>query len=233
MKNLQEKFQEVGGRFITPLPDFKIKLEKIKALVFDWDGVFNNGSKSVVQPATFSEADSMGLNILRFDLWCKQQILPKVFIVTGEDNPTALHFSQRENLHGIYKKIKNKTDAIAHLCANNKIEPCEIACFGEDLTDLSMFKICGLRFLLKRSASPLLEEYIVQSGLCDYVTGHSGYEHGVREATELLMGMQGSYADRISARYNFDQQYQSYITERGKIQPRFFLFDGEVREYFL
>ena len=38
-------FENIGGTFITPADHLKEKLSKIKAYIFDWDGVFNNGSK--------------------------------------------------------------------------------------------------------------------------------------------------------------------------------------------
>ena len=43
------------------------RLDKIKAFVFDWDGVFNNGAKDSEGASPFNEVDAMGTNLLRFN----------------------------------------------------------------------------------------------------------------------------------------------------------------------
>ena len=52
------------------------KIGMIKAFLFDWDGVFHSGSKGPSYPGTFSEEDSMGLNMLRFAHYLKKGNLP-------------------------------------------------------------------------------------------------------------------------------------------------------------
>ena len=83
--------------------------------------------------------------MLRYDYWCRNGKIPFTFIVTGEDNPSAVHFATRECLHGLYRQIKNKTEAIHHLCGQYQLAPEEIACFGDDVSDLSMAALCGFR----------------------------------------------------------------------------------------
>ena len=46
MKEIRELFSGMGGKFISEPEDIKGKFNKIKAIIFDWDGVFNNGIKS-------------------------------------------------------------------------------------------------------------------------------------------------------------------------------------------
>lgn len=233
MGSIQEIFEGQGGEFVTPFSAIQKRLSVVKAFVFDWDGVFNNGAKSSGYHAPFSEADSMGINLLRFDFWCRHQGLPLVYIVTGEDNPTAIYFAQRENFHAVYQQIKDKSQAIQHICDRHNITAAEIACFWDDVTDLSMAKLCGLRIMLRRSASPLFEGFARKAGLCDYITGHSGDRHGLREASELIIGMQGMYDERITARYMFDTSYQQYFELRKKMYPAFFQWREGMQEYFL
>ena len=96
---LQELFEDIGGKFISTIEDINTKNNQIKAYLFDWDGVFNNGEKSGNEGSPFNEADSMGTNLLRFSYWLKNDNLPIVGILSGEKNQNALKWSNRESIH--------------------------------------------------------------------------------------------------------------------------------------
>ena len=64
--NIPEAFKKIGGEFVISPEDLAHKLKNIKVLIFDWDGVFHAGHKNENRSSTFSEADSMGINMLRF-----------------------------------------------------------------------------------------------------------------------------------------------------------------------
>ena len=44
-KTIIRLFEKEGGEFITPPSSFIKKLKGVKAIIFDWDGVFNSGVK--------------------------------------------------------------------------------------------------------------------------------------------------------------------------------------------
>ena len=223
-------FEAIGGEFVTPISDIKKTLSSVKAFVFDWDGVFNDGSKSSESPATFSEASSMGINLIRFDYWRRNNDLPFTAVITGENNKTAIEFARRENFDAVYFHVKNKTTAIEHLGEVYKIAPQQIACFFDDITDLAMAKVCGLRMMLRRRASPLFTEYVRSHKLCDYITGAEGQEHGVREACEMLLGVNGTYNELVEARFNFAPHYQEYFRQRKQPVPKLYTFKDEIIE---
>jgi len=102
LENTEIIFTELGGTFSRPFAEFKDRLSKIKAYIFDWDGVFNDGVKTVQGGSPFSEIDSMGTNMLRFGHWMKTGELPFVAVITGEENPTAQYLAQREHFHSVY-----------------------------------------------------------------------------------------------------------------------------------
>src|SRR5579872_4420715 len=93
---IKNAFTSLGGRFITPAETIKSKLQDIQAFIFDWDGVFNTGFKSEVAPSLFSEIDAAGLNLMRYGYYRINKTLPLCGIITGEENPAAVHFSKRE-----------------------------------------------------------------------------------------------------------------------------------------
>src|SRR6185436_2368860 len=94
-------FEKGGGEFISPPSLFIDKLKKVKAVLFDWDGVFNNGFKQGDQGSIFSEVDAMGTNLIRFSLWRMNGVLPIAAIITGENNPAAIQLAQREKFHAV------------------------------------------------------------------------------------------------------------------------------------
>src|ERR1043165_362016 len=111
--NLMKKTENLfKGKFLTDSKVFLQKLKKIKAFLYDWDGVFNNGHKTESGSSSFSEIDSMGTNLLRFSHFLKEDELPLTAIMTGEYNKATVAFSKREHFHALYTGIKNKKDAL-------------------------------------------------------------------------------------------------------------------------
>lgn len=234
MQKIADSFINIGGKFITPAVDIAEKLKNIKAFLFDWDGVFNNAEKSTGHPNGFSEGDSMGINLLRFSHYFSTNNLPLSAIITGEENPTAFDFARRENFTAIYFKIKDKNEALAHLCHTYKIAPENIAWFFDDVLDLGMAGQCGLRFYLARPSQPLTNEFVFDNGLVDYIPAHTGGNNALRECCELLMGLGGNFDKIIQNRMDFSPAYADYFTHRQEVKPLVFTKQGAViNEVFL
>jgi hypothetical protein len=49
-EQIETIFTKLGGQFMSSMEALEIKLGGIKAFVFDWDGVFNNGVKNIDNP---------------------------------------------------------------------------------------------------------------------------------------------------------------------------------------
>ena len=84
----------------------------------------------------------------------------------------------------------------------------------DDVNDLGMAFACGIRVYVQRTASPLLREYVVRQGLCDYVTAHSAERHAVREVCELLLGLLGAFDAVVASRVAWDRDYAAYFAAR-------------------
>jgi 3-deoxy-D-manno-octulosonate 8-phosphate phosphatase (KDO 8-P phosphatase) len=167
-----EVFSKLGGTFVTPIGTLIERMGSIRGLISDWDGVFNQGAKGEGAESTYSEPDSMGTNLLRYALWRRHRELPIVALITGAENPSARTFALREHFHAIYYGARNKTAAIEALCRQHRVSSEHFVCIFDDVNDLGMAFACGIRIYVQRSASPLLREYVVRQGLCDYVTAH-------------------------------------------------------------
>lgn len=226
MSHLTHLFSQIGGQFITPEASIIEKLTKIKAFVFDWDGVFTNGDKDHLLQSKFNEADSMGTNLLRFSYYLNTKQLPITAIISGEKNSAAFTFVDRERFHVSYSKFGNKLDASAHLCTTFGIKPYEICFIFDDVLDLSLAELCGVRIFIPRKTNPLLNEYVIKHQLADYMTGSNCGEFAVREATELLIGLNGNSNDVITERKNFSENYLAYLALRKAIDPNYFTTQG-------
>ncbi len=217
-ENVVDRFREAGGLFNVGAAELIAKAHRLQALVFDWDGVFNDGTKDSDAGSPFAEADSMGLNLLRFGLHQSIGRLPSVCVITGEHNSTALHFARRERLHCVYRGIPHKVQALADFCDRFGLASQEVAVLFDDVNDLSLLPEAGLRVLVRRPAGILFTDYVFRHGLCDYATFSEGGANAVREVCELLLGVLGRFDAVLHERTQQSPAYRSYWEERQQVE---------------
>lgn len=222
MNSAYNAFRDIGGVFHISAAQFQNKLSAIRAFLFDWDGVFNSGQKGEKSGSNFSEADSMGLNLMRFGFWMHHGQLPLTGIITGEDNPNAIFLAQREHLTAIYSKSANKYKVFEHFVRDNQLSPDQVAYVFDDVLDLPLAKVCGLRVLVNRVASPMFKAFVVDNRFADYVTANEGRNFAVRETCELFLGVNGWYNEAVQQRYEYTQKYQDYLQIRQAVSTRMF-----------
>ncbi|MFT4754173.1 MAG: 3-deoxy-D-manno-octulosonate 8-phosphate phosphatase (KDO 8-P phosphatase) [Salibacteraceae bacterium] len=192
----------------------KDKLAKIKVILFDWDGVFHAGHKNENRSSTFSEADSMGVNMLRFGFWLQNREMPFTAIISGENNTTAKFWAERERLDATFSSAKNKVEIVAFLAENHQVKANEIMFVYDDILDLSLAKEVAYRVMINRKANPLFIAYCRENGYYDFLTHNDGGNHGVREACELTLDAMGRFEETIEKRVAFAGEYTKYNTER-------------------
>jgi 3-deoxy-D-manno-octulosonate 8-phosphate phosphatase (KDO 8-P phosphatase) len=213
-------FRAGGASIVAPVGDIRARLSGVRAFLFDWDGVFNTGRKSEGSPSGFSEADSMGTNLLRFAWWLRdQRSLPFTGILTGQDNPTAVRLAERERFQAVYRGFLNKRAALDDIQTRFDIRPERICFVFDDVLDLGVAEQCGLRILVRNGGAPLLAQYAEAEGLCEYVTGREGGAHAVRETAELLLGLTGDYQRVVTERASHSDLYRSYLDQRSAGAP--------------
>ncbi|MFI5195445.1 MAG: hypothetical protein ACHQD8_00010 [Chitinophagales bacterium] len=214
------------GHFLALPAVIQEKLFGAKAFVFDWDGVFNSGVKDENGSSPFNEVDAMGTNLLRFNHYLRTGSNPFTAIISGEMNKAAFTLAKREHFEAVYYCMKNKKEALSHLCATNNIFPEEVVYFFDDVLDLSIAEHCGLRIMVGRGANPLLLNLVQEKNLADYITAADGGNNGLREASELLMGLSGRYDDTIMERVHYTEHYRQYIVLRNTPEPSFYTTIG-------
>lgn len=208
-----------GLRTSAPEKDLQRRLARTKAVLLDWDGVFNDGFKDAEGGSPFSEVGSMGVNLLRFALWLRNGSLPKTAIITGQHNPFSERFAQRERLHGVYMGFTNKPEAFEAFLKLHGLEADEVAFFFDDVLDLPVAERCGLRIMIGSPVTAWLVEQAIARGAVDLVTANSGGDNGLREATDAVIALLGNGTDVIDHRVEYSETYQRYLRERQAVVP--------------
>jgi 3-deoxy-D-manno-octulosonate 8-phosphate phosphatase (KDO 8-P phosphatase) len=223
-------FANIGGQFLTPPKKLREKLRNIRAYVFDWDGVFNSGAKGPHLPSTFTEPDSVATNMLRFSHYLDTRAQAITGIITGEMNPAAIHFANREHFTAVYSKTAHKIDAIIHFCEAHNLKMDEIAFFYDDVLDLNVAKKVGLRICIARNVGLIFNDYVSKNGLADYMTVAHGGNYGLREACELLTGLRGNHEEAFEGRMLYKGKYETYLNERNSLLTQFYTRESGVIE---
>jgi len=216
----EDIFTENGGKFITPASQLISKLRNCKALLFDWDGVFNSGEKGGM-PSSFNEVDSMGINMLRFGYFMLMGKIPYTAVVTGETNQAGFKWAKRERFDNVFYQLKNKVDLIPILKLQHGIEPDEILFAFDDVLDLSLATVCGVRFLVNRKANPLFNAYCIKNNLCDYLTYSSGGQNAIREICEVALDGLGMFESTIEERISFHGSYKDFLADKMSKETQF------------
>jgi 3-deoxy-D-manno-octulosonate 8-phosphate phosphatase (KDO 8-P phosphatase) len=230
MNHLEKLFTQQGGTFCIPIAELQQKMAHIRAFIFDWDGVFNDGIKNEHGSSSFSEVDAMGTNLLRFSNYLKKKKMPIVSVMSGERNVLSFQYGRREHVHSIYFRVKNKRQAFEHFLEEHQLKPQEVAFVFDDVLDLSLAEVCGVRILVNQRANPLLQHFITNHNLADYSTANPGGRFAVREACELMIGLQENFDITVQHRLRFSTDYAAYYNERQQIPTSIYTWTENVIE---
>lgn len=207
------------GTFACGLNDFAEKLRRVRALVFDWDGVFNRGEKTSASHSGFSEADSMGINLLRFGFWLRDEgRLPIATIISGATNEMAEFFARREHFHAVMTGIKQKDAALRELAGRFGFTVDQAVFFFDDIIDLQAAGLAGLRVFFSHPATPLTIHFVKSNNLFDYIPLNEAGNLGVREVCELMLHCMGMFEEVVRHRMQFSESYQKYLAQRDAIE---------------
>lgn len=183
----------------------------MKALVLDWDGVFHEGRKGPDGSSSFSEIDSMGLNLLRYGYYLKFKKLLPVAIVTGELNPSAEAFARREHLSHFCFFAKDKRRAIAPLSEAWKVDAAQWGFVFDDVLDFGLAAQVGLRAMVYREACEETYHYAVNQGWVDWTLQP---EHAVRRFAERYLTESGQWEAVVEGRMQLSDSYKAYWNAR-------------------
>jgi len=158
------------------------KLDSIRLVAFDIDGVFTDGrfylSDDGVESKAFNTQDGYGIRRLL-------EAGIAVAVISGRKSPAVIQRMAELGVAHVVLGCKNKVAALDKLAAELGLSVNECAYVGDDLPDLPLLGHVGFSVAVA-NAVPLLQEQ------CDYVTRKPGGFGAVREVCDLIVAVGSS-----------------------------------------
>lgn len=157
------------------------RLQKIKLLLFDVDGVLTDGSLAYTDDQTetkvFHVKDGLGIKMLH-------QGGINTGIVTGRSSPALLRRCRELEIDMVFDSIRDKAEVLDQIISDTGYNTDEIAFIGDDLPDLALLKKVGLAIAVADA-----HELVCQHA--DIVTETIGGRGAVREVCEMILKSRG------------------------------------------
>ena len=156
--------------------EFEKKLEKIKLVITDVDGVLTDGGMYYNMEGEymkkFNTKDSMGMELL-----LKNGI--KTIFMTREDSKIVKERVKKIKIVELYSDILKKESLIPEILKKYDVTTEQIAYIGDDVNDLEIMKIVGF------SATPSDGNNTIKE-IADYTCELGGGEGAFREFADLI-----------------------------------------------
>lgn len=164
------------------------RLEKIKLLILDVDGVMTDGGLTIGDDGqeykTFHSHDGLGMKLLKASG-------VNVAIITGRTSNVVKQRAESTGVAHFYQGADNKLVAFNDLLEKSGLQAEQCGFMGDDVVDLPPMRKSGLAIAVPDSPDLLLQ-------YAHYVTKKSGGRGAVREVCELIMQAQGTFEGQMA-----------------------------------
>ncbi len=170
------------------MPEIKKELQKVKAFVFDVDGVFTNGAVMLHPGGEFIRM----MNIK--DGFAIQHAVKMGYptgIITGGYSKMVRKRFQALGVKDIYMKCSSKMEAYENFLRKHSLKNEDILYMGDDLPDYGIMKIAGFPCCPSDAALEITE-------LSLYISHRKGGEGCVRDIIEQVLRLQGKWMNDTS-----------------------------------
>lgn len=162
---------------------YKANLHRIKAFVFDVDGVLTNGQSLILPDGqalrSFNLKDSFALR------YAAEQGYVVAAISRGRNEGVKLRLQELGMVH-IYLNAWDKIEAFNDLLAIEQLEAADVLYMGDDLPDYEVLKRSGLS-CCPADAAPEIRT------ICQYISHKNGGEGCVRDVIEQTLRVQDKW----------------------------------------
>jgi 3-deoxy-D-manno-octulosonate 8-phosphate phosphatase (KDO 8-P phosphatase) len=160
----------------------------VRMVVFDVDGVLTDGSlfygDDGQEYKAFNSRDGHGIKMLRGSG-------VETAIITGRSSQVVVFRARNLGIAHLFQGADDKLDAFGKLLASVDLAPEQIAYMGDDVVDLPILRRCGLAI-----GVPDAPEEV--KARCHYLTRAAAGRGAAREACELIMRAQGTWAAQLA-----------------------------------
>jgi 3-deoxy-D-manno-octulosonate 8-phosphate phosphatase (KDO 8-P phosphatase) len=170
-------------------PHIREKLEPIRLLVLDVDGVLTDGSLFYSgkgeEMKAFNVHDGLGIRLM-IDSGIE------IGVITGRSSAAV---SARCSDLGLNEKLvylgsRDKGADLDEMLSTLGIADIEMAAMGDDLPDLPVLTRAGFSFCPADAAPEIV-------AVCDHICGKNGGNGAVREAAEILLKASGRWTELV------------------------------------
>jgi YrbI family 3-deoxy-D-manno-octulosonate 8-phosphate phosphatase len=159
------------------LSGYKRNPSKIRAMVFDVDGVFTDGTVAVSEEKelfkSFSLRDGMGFALLR-----QSNILP--IVITSENAAIVTARMKKLRIENVLTGVNDKFSRLEYLLGLIKISRNEIAYVGDDINDLANLASSGWSMCPNNAVESVIP-YV------DLRLNANGGDKAIRESIEFII----------------------------------------------
>lgn len=161
-----------------------VDLTKIKAFVFDVDGVFTDGGIYAINGDLLRRYDAKDCMSTRM-AWMQGF---KLGVITGGISQIIVQRMERCGFapEDVYLGARKKVEQLDHFCAKYSLEYDQVLYCGDDLPDIPVMKACGVGAAPADAVTEVLEA-------ADYVSKRTGGHGFVRDVVESTMRAQGKW----------------------------------------
>lgn len=168
--------------------ELKSKIEKIKAIVTDADGVLTDGSLFITEDGNeplsrFSIYDGYGVVIAH-------QCNIKIIVISGRKSACTEARCLDLGIDIVHTGVRDKRQKLIEIASELQLELAEMIYIGDDIIDLQAMSVVGVA-AAPQNAVEFVKEQV------DYVTIASGGSGVLREIIELILKVQGRYIDHM------------------------------------
>lgn len=163
--------------------NYKNKLHKIKAFVFDFDGVMTDGAVWV-----YADKETVRAGNIK-DGYAIQYAVKKGYLVAVISGATSLSINNRMESLGvtdIYTGAGNKISVFQQFLAENMLQADEVLYMGDDIPDYEVMKQVGVATCPADAAIEIKE-------IADYISHLRGGEGCVRDVIEQVLRLHDNW----------------------------------------
>ena len=163
--------------------NYKNKLHKIKAFVFDFDGVMTDGAVWV-----YADKETVRAGNIK-DGYAIQYAVKKGYLVAVISGATSLSINNRMESLGvtdIYTGAGNKITVFKQFLDKNKLLPDEVLYMGDDIPDYEVMCQVGVATCPADAAIEIKE-------IADYISHLRGGEGCVRDVIEQVLRLHNNW----------------------------------------
>ncbi len=165
------------------MENFKEKLTRVRAFVFDVDGVFTDGGLVPLADGdflrTYYARDGYALTYAVSEGY-------KIYIVTGGRGETMRRRFTMLKVTGYHDNVADKCAVLRGLAETEGLDLAEVIYMGDDIPDLGVMRMVGIPVCPADAASEIVEASV-------YVSQYEGGRGCVRDIIEQVLRAQGNW----------------------------------------